>query len=94
MTALDTGGLELRGAFKVPTLRNVAETAPYMSSGQYATLREVLDHYSRAEPGPFEHTEILPFNFSEREIGQLEAFLKSLSGPLAVDPELLSPPGE
>jgi cytochrome c peroxidase len=94
LTALDPNGVELRGAFKVPSLRNVAETAPYMSAGQYTTLREVLEHYSRAEPGPFAHTEILPFEFSERELAQLEAFLKSLSGPLAVDPKLLSPPGE
>lgn len=33
--------------FKVPTLRNVAVTAPYMHDGRFGTLREVLDHYSR-----------------------------------------------
>lgn len=94
LTAIDTGGRELRGAFKVPSLRNVAETAPYMSSGQYATLREVLDHYNKAEPGPFNHTEVRPLNFSDEVLDQLEAFLRTLSGPLAVDPELLVPPTE
>ena len=92
LTAIDTQGLELRGAFKVPSLRNVAETAPYNHAGQYTTLREVLEHYNRAEPGPFNHTEVRPLNFSDEQLAQLEAFLRSLSGPLAVDPELLDPP--
>lgn len=35
-----------RGRFRVPTLRNIAVTAPYMHDGRFATLREVLDHYS------------------------------------------------
>ncbi len=34
------------GTFKVPNLRNVALTAPYMHDGRYKTLSEVLDHYS------------------------------------------------
>ncbi|MVM34140.1 cytochrome-c peroxidase [Spirosoma sp. HMF4905] len=40
-------GLELdHGRFRVPTLRNVALTAPYMHDGRLATLNDVLDHYS------------------------------------------------
>lgn len=35
-----------RGRFRVPTLRNIALTAPYMHDGRFATLEEVLDHYS------------------------------------------------
>ena len=35
-----------RGRFKVPTLRNIALTAPYMHDGRFKTLEEVLDHYS------------------------------------------------
>lgn len=93
LTALKTEGIELRGAFKVPSLRNVAETAPYMAAGQYATLRQVLEHYNRAEVGLFEHTEVLPLNFVVQELAQLEAFLRTLSGPLAVEAELLAPPG-
>jgi cytochrome c peroxidase len=35
-----------RGLFKVPTLRNIAVTAPYMHDGRFATLEEVMDHYN------------------------------------------------
>jgi cytochrome c peroxidase len=35
-----------RGRFKVPTLRNIALTAPYMHDGRFKTLQEVVDHYS------------------------------------------------
>lgn len=41
-----TGRPEHRGLFKVPTLRNIAVTAPYMHDGRFATLEEVLDHYN------------------------------------------------
>jgi cytochrome c peroxidase len=41
-----TGRPEDMGRFKVPTLRNVALTAPYMHDGSIATLEEVLDHYA------------------------------------------------
>ncbi len=34
------------GKFNVPTLRNIALTAPYMHDGRYTTLRQVIDHYS------------------------------------------------
>jgi cytochrome c peroxidase len=85
-------GPELTGAFKTPTLRNVAETAPYMHSGQFAALREVLDHYNRAEPAPVGDSELTPLNLSDTKLAQLEAFLRSLSGPLSTDPELLAPP--
>jgi cytochrome c peroxidase len=37
----------LKGAFKTPTLRDVALTAPYMHNGVYATLEEVIEHYAR-----------------------------------------------
>jgi cytochrome c peroxidase len=35
------------GAFKTPTLRNVALTAPYMHDGRFTTLKQVLDFYGR-----------------------------------------------
>jgi cytochrome c peroxidase len=40
-----TGRPEHRGMFKVPTLRNIALTAPYMHDGRFNTLEEVLNHY-------------------------------------------------
>jgi cytochrome c peroxidase len=87
-----TEGLELLGAFKVPTLRNVAETAPYMHAGQFGNLAEVLDHYNRAETGPFGHSDLQPLGLNGLELQQLEAFLHALSGPLDVPPELLIQP--
>lgn len=41
-----TGNVNDRGKFKVPTLRNIALTGPYMHDGRFATLDEVIDHYS------------------------------------------------
>jgi cytochrome c peroxidase len=43
---LITGNINDRGKFKVPTLRNIALSAPYMHDGRFATLDEVIDHYS------------------------------------------------
>jgi len=43
---LVTGSNEDRGKFKVPTLRNIALTAPYMHDGRISTLEEVIDHYN------------------------------------------------
>lgn len=41
-----TGDLALNGVFKVPTLRNVALTAPYMHDGKFKTLEDVVEHYN------------------------------------------------
>ena len=80
------GTPELVGAFKAPSLRNVAETGPYMHDGRFATLREVIDHYNRA-PGISTrsgHTEIFPLGFFAGELDALEMFLSTLSStPLA-----------
>jgi len=69
--------------FKTPSLRNVAQTAPYMHDGRFKTLREVLHHYSKlpGEP-PLGHREetLKPLHFAEQEMRDLEAFLKSLTG--------------
>jgi cytochrome c peroxidase len=85
-------GEQLQGAFKVPTLRNVAEAAPYMHAGQYATLAEVLEHYRHPPIAPVGNTELEPPGLTAKELTQLEAFLRSLSGPLNVKPELLAAP--
>jgi len=87
-----TTGMELMSAFKVPTLRNVAETAPYMHAGQFATLGQVLVHYKEAPAGPSGHTDLQPLDLAETEIDELEAFLASLSGPLDAAAYLLAPP--
>ena len=77
---LITGDHVLQRAFKVPSLRNVAGRAPYMHAGQFNTLSEVLDHYSRAPEAPAGHSELQPLRLSAQERRQIEAFLRSLSG--------------
>src|SRR5688500_1537996 len=77
---LVTGDHVLERAFKVPSLRNVADRAPYMHSGQFNTLSEVVDHYNRAPKAPAGHSELEPLRISAQERRQIEAFLRSLSG--------------
>ena len=74
-----TGKADDRGKFKVPTLRNVALTGPYMDDGSLATLRDVVDHYSRGGQGhPNIDPTIRPLNLTEQEKQDLLAFLESL----------------
>lgn len=65
-------------AYKTPSLRSVAQRAPYMHAGQFATLEEVLAHYSRAPNAPAGKSELRRLNLSAREQSQLIAFLGSL----------------
>lgn len=73
--------IEMVNAFKVPTLRNIAETAPYMHSGQFATLEEVMDHYNEAPAGLNNHTDLLQLNLSDKELNQVIEFMKTLTSP-------------
>lgn len=67
-------------AFKTPTLRNIAERAPYMHDGSLSTLAQVVDHYSgRFIRRPSLSDQITPLNISERDKADLIAFMKSLS---------------
>jgi cytochrome c peroxidase len=70
------------GEFKVPTLRNLTLTAPYMHDGSKATLEDVIRHYSEInmERLHVDGDKILePLNLSSTEASDLLAFLKSLS---------------
>ncbi len=80
------------GAFKVPSLRNAADTAPYMHSGQFSTLAEVLQHYNTAPKAHIGHNELLPLNLQQSELDQIEAFLRSLSSPTDMSADLLRKP--
>ncbi len=81
-------GAELEGAFKPSSLRNIAQTSPYMHAGHFASLQEVLEHYNRAPAAPVGDTELKPLNLSVIDLAHLGAFLRSLSGPLKTPPEL------
>jgi cytochrome c peroxidase len=76
----------LRGGFKVPTLRNIARTAPYMHSGVFTTLRETIDFYNKGRgnavpPGEplYLHWHISSPDLSEREVDRLVDFLQTLT---------------
>ena len=79
-----TEGPELVRAYKTPTLRNVAERAPFMHAGQLSSLGDVMAHYDRAPRAPFGKSELKRLKLSERERAQLEAFLRTLSAPAVV----------
>ena len=72
-----------RGAFKTPTLRDVALTAPYMHDGSLETLARVIEDYDRGgTPNPYLDPEIRELNLSDGEKDALEAFLRALNGAL------------
>jgi cytochrome c peroxidase len=81
------------GKFKVPSLRNVALTAPYMHDGSLATLEDVVEHYSKggsmnenADPN------IRPLDLTAREKADLVAFLRALTDEsLATNPRYAAP---
>ena len=80
------------GAFKVPTLRNVSRTAPYTHAGFYVTLSEVLNHYNNPPDASVGHSELSPIGLTQRELEQIEDFLRSLDSPVNADERLLRPP--
>ena len=87
-------GDELIGTHKVPTLRNVAETGPYMHAGQIHSLKEVIEHYNLAPQALIGHNEAKPLQLNMVEVQQLVEFLKSLSAPLSTDPKWLNNPSK
>jgi cytochrome c peroxidase len=77
------------GAFKTPTLRNIALTAPYMHDGSLATLRDVVVHYNNGgvttEGDPvndFLSGGIRPLSLTDKEIDDLVAFMEALTSPI------------
>jgi cytochrome c peroxidase len=92
LTFAVTEGEELVRAYKTPSLRNVANRAPYMHAGQMTTLDEVVAHYDAAPKAPFGHSELKPLRLSDTERRQLVAFLRTLSGPLNAPAGYLAPP--
>lgn len=78
---LVTGEEKDKGAFKTPTLRNIAQTGPYMHDGSQATLREVVDWYAKGgHPNPYLSDKIHKFEASEQDRQDLVAFMEALTG--------------
>jgi len=76
-----TGKRRDEGKFKVPTLREVARTGPYMHDGRFHTLDDVLEFYRKGgKPGPHLDSRIAPFFLDGPAKANLREFLQSLSG--------------
>lgn len=88
------------GKFKSPSLRNVGVGAPYMHDGRFATLEEVIDHYStgiKAHPNvsaALRENNRTPegYNFSTQEKAALVAFLHTLTDATLLSEEKFSDP--
>ncbi len=75
-----TGSIFDNGKFRVPSLRNIAMTAPYMHDGKFQTLEEVLDHYSSGfHDAANIDPDMSPFQMTEDEKAALIAFLNTLT---------------
>lgn len=82
-----------KGAFKTPTLREIARTAPYMHDGSMKTLEEVVAHYNKGgTPHDQLDEEIFPLKLTPEQVADLVAFMKdglaSASYPAHTAPEL------
>ena len=95
---LVTGDSKDRGKMKIPTLRNIAVSAPYMHDGRFNTLEEVLNHYNHSNIRHHENVDILvrsgynnpvdsTLSLTETEKNAIIAFLKTLT-----DEEFLTNP--
>ena len=78
-----TGRPEDRGAFKTPTLRNIAQTAPYMHNGTFKTLEEVMEFYDKGGGRNANlDMQMKPLGLTKREKKDLIEFMKALTGQL------------
>ena len=98
-SAVGTKHVELQhrnfGEFRVPGLRNVALTAPYMHHGELATLDDVIEHYDKGGEGsPNTDVNIRPLRLSSEEKADLRAFLESLTDPEFVSAPRYAKPGD
>jgi cytochrome c peroxidase len=91
---LDSGRMRItnleedRDLFKVPTLRNIEVTGPYMHDGSLETLDDVINHYDNGgQVHPNKSKLLKPLNLSDKEKQQLISFLKSLTDQEFIDPD-------
>jgi len=89
--------LDVLGAFKTPTLRNVEVTAPFMHDGSLKTLRDVVVHYNNGgvtnkgeRVNDFLSGGIRELNLSDQQITDLVAFMEALTSPQFAKPATVS----
>jgi cytochrome c peroxidase len=71
----------MKGAFKTPTLRDVALTAPYMHNGEYDTLEQVIEHYNRGgDKKDNLSPNIKALDLTKQEQAKIISFLRALTG--------------
>ena len=80
----------VRGAFRTPSLRHIAQTAPYMHNGSLATLDDVVEFYDRGGDAAgfsgVKAVEMSPLGLTADEKTDLVAFLRTLTGaPVAAE---------
>jgi len=86
-----TGDDADRGAFKTPTLRDVAKRGPYMHDGSEKTLADVVTFYDRGgAKNRWLSTDMKPLALTAQEQADLVEFMKALTGE--IDPEVGRPP--
>jgi cytochrome c peroxidase len=78
---LPTGKTRDLHAFRTPSLRNIADTAPFFHDGSVTTLEEVVELYNEGSAMPEADWEIRPLDLTEAEQADLVAFLEALSDP-------------
>ena len=70
-----------KGAFKTPTIRNVALSAPYMHDGSLSTLEEVMDHYIKGgTKNPWLSDKMTPLKINNQQKNDLVEFMRSVTG--------------
>lgn len=75
-----TGNRGENGKFRIPTLRNIALTAPYMHDGRFKTLKEVIEHYnSGGHHSETKNPNVRPLYLSKQDKADLIAFLRTLT---------------
>ncbi len=95
-----TGNPNDIGKFKVPSLKNIAIRPPFMHDGRFATLEEVIDHYSNGiqnhssliRPLVNDNGEVGQFNFTQEEKDAIIAFLNTLTDEQMISDEKYSDP--
>ncbi len=83
---------ELLGAFKTPTLRYLAKTAPYMHAGQFSTLEDAIWQYRDVPHATVGQSELRDLIMSDAQFRQIEDFLGTLNGPIRAPAKYLKPP--